>query len=67
MAKASYVWDGTQWINFGTAGTIGPAGNDATIAVGTVTTSDAGSPAVITNVGTASDAIFDFTIPRGNT
>ena len=64
MAKASYVWDGTQWINFGTAGSIGPP---ASIAVGTVTTSAAGGSAVVTNVGTSSAAIFDFTLPRGNT
>lgn len=60
----------------GDAGPQGPAGADgadgadgaaATIAVGTVTTGAAGSTASITNVGTSSAAIFDFTIPRGDT
>ena len=67
MAKASYVWDGTTWINFGTAGSIGPTGNAATIAVGTVTTGSAGSSATITNVGTSGAAIFNFAIPKGDT
>jgi hypothetical protein len=35
------------------------------MAVGTVTASAPGGPAVITNVGTPSNAILDFTIPRG--
>jgi hypothetical protein len=45
----------------------GGSGEAATIAVGTVTTSDPGSSATITNVGTSSAAVFDFVIPRGNT
>lgn len=40
----------------------GPAG---TIAVGTVTTLPPGSPATVTNVGTATAAIFDFGLPQG--
>lgn len=53
----------------GATGATGPAGapgTAATIAVGTVTTGAAGSSASITNVGTSSAAIFDFTIPRGD-
>lgn len=51
----------------GLPGSGGGSGEAATIAVGTVTTGDAGTNATITNVGTSSAAIFDFTIPRGNT
>jgi hypothetical protein len=50
----------------GPTGATGPQGTAATIAVGTVTTGAAGSSASITNVGTSSAAIFDFTIPRGD-
>jgi hypothetical protein len=42
-------------------------GDAATIAVGTVTTGAAGSSVIVTNVGTSSAAVFDFTIPRGDT
>jgi hypothetical protein len=38
---------------------------DTTIAVGTVTTGAGGSAASVTNVGTASDAVFNFVIPAG--
>ena len=54
----------------GPAGAQGPAGNDgvsATIAVGNVTTGQPGSSVTITNVGTSRDAIFDFSIPQGQT
>ncbi len=51
----------------GPTGATGATGDAATIAVGTVTTGAAGSSASITNVGTSSAAIFDFTIPRGDT
>jgi hypothetical protein len=45
----------------------GAAGTAATVAVGTVTTGAAGSSAIITNVGTSLAAVFNFTIPRGDT
>ena len=45
----------------------GGSGSSATIAVGTTTTGDAGTDATVTNVGTSSAAVFDFTIPRGAT
>lgn len=45
----------------------GPRGFAATVAVGTVTTGAVGSSASVVNVGTAEDAVFNFTIPRGNT
>lgn len=44
----------------------GEAGTAATIEVGTVTTGEAGSSASVTNVGTKSEAIFDFVIPKGD-
>ena len=43
-------------------GTPGPAG---TIVVGSTTTSAPGTDASVVNVGTVSNAILDFTIPRG--
>ena len=49
----------------GPAGSDGDDGDAATIAVGTVSTIAAGSPATVTNVGTAAAAIFDFEIPQG--
>lgn len=60
----------------GATGATGPAGADgsdgadgaaATIAVGTTTTGAAGSSASVVNLGTSSAAIFDFTVPRGDT
>lgn len=52
------------------SGGIGPSGLQgpaATIAVGTVTTGAPGSSAAVTNSGTTSAAVFDFTIPAGAT
>lgn len=52
----------------GDASTVpGPPGDNATIAVGTVTTGAPGSDASVTNVGTPTDAVLDFEIPRGDT
>lgn len=51
----------------GPIGNTGAAGAAATIAVGTTTTGAAGSSASVTNSGTSSAAVFDFTIPRGDT
>ena len=45
----------------------GLKGDAATIQVGTVTTGEPGTDAAVTNSGTAGDAVFDFTIPRGDT
>ena len=50
----------------GATGPIGPKGDSATIAIGTVTTGAAGSQAAVTNTGTSTDAIFNFTIPKGD-
>ena len=57
------VMDGQDGRN----GQDGQDGQSATIQVGTVTTGAAGSEASVTNSGTSSAAVFDFTIPRGNT
>ena len=50
----------------GATGSQGPAGNAATIAAGTTTTGAPGSSASVTNVGSSSAAVFNFTIPRGD-
>lgn len=44
---------------------VGPQGQAATIQIGTVTTGAAGSSASVTNSGTSSAAVLDFTIPQG--
>lgn len=49
----------------GATGATGATGTAATIAVGTTTTGAAGTPATVTNVGTSSAAVFDFSIPQG--
>lgn len=49
----------------GEQGARGAAGKAGTIHIGTVTTGEPGSEASVTNSGTVSDAVFDFTIPRG--
>ena len=52
----------------GVAGVAGSAGNPgaaATVVVGTVTTGSVGSQAYVTNVGTSSAAILNFTLPGG--
>ena len=49
----------------GSQGPAGPAGTAATIQVGTVSAGEAGSAPSVTNSGTASAAVFDFVIPKG--
>lgn len=51
----------------GEPGTPGAAGANASVTVGSTNTGAAGSSAVVTNSGTAQNAIFNFTIPRGDT
>ena len=53
----------------GPTGPTGPAGPQGatTIDVGTTTTTDPGTNASVTNVGTNENVILDFTIPRGAT
>jgi hypothetical protein len=49
----------------GGAGPTGAAGSAATVSVGTVSTLAAGSPATVTNSGTAQSAVLNFGIPQG--
>ena len=49
----------------GADGSPGADGAAATISVGTVTTGAAGSSASVSNAGTTSAAVLDFTIPQG--
>lgn len=49
----------------GDTGDKGDTGTAATIEVGTVTTGAAGSSASVTNSGTASNVVLNFTLPRG--
>ena len=51
--------------NIGNPGKDGDDGKAATIQIGTVTTSAAGTQAAVTNTGTANAAVLDFVIPRG--
>ena len=46
--------------------TPGPQGSSGTATVGTVTTGASGSAAAVTNSGTPSAAVFNFTIPKGD-
>lgn len=46
-------------------GAKGDTGVAATITIGSITTGVAGSNASVTNSGTASNAVLDFTLPRG--
>lgn len=55
--------NGGQWVDAATS----TGGTAASISVGTTTTGAAGSSASVTNSGTSGAAIFDFTIPRGDT
>lgn len=57
--------DGTNGTD-GTDGTNGTDGTSATIKVGTVTTGAPGTDASVTNSGTPTAAVLDFTIPRGD-
>lgn len=50
----------------GRQGEEGDPGAAATIAIGTVTTGAPGSSASVTNSGTSSAAVFDFSIPEGD-
>jgi hypothetical protein len=44
----------------------GPQGSSGTVSVGTVTTGASGSAAEVTNSGTPSAAVLNFTIPKGD-
>lgn len=64
-ATASYS-DGVLTLGI-PKGDTGATGAGATVSVGTTTTGDPGTDASVTNSGTAKDAVFNFTIPRGDT
>jgi hypothetical protein len=51
----------------GPQGDTGPAGAAATVDAGTTTTGLPGTDASVVNSGTSAAAVFDFTIPRGET
>ena len=51
----------------GSAGPTGPAGASASVQIGSVSTGAAGSSASVVNVGTATAAVLNFTIPQGAT
>lgn len=55
-----YVWDGSSWVSVGTPGAA------AEVYVGSTTTGVSGSNASVVNVGTATSAVLNFTIPRGD-
>ena len=46
---------------------VGPKGDTGTLEVGTVTTGTPTSPVTVTNVGTNTTAILNFSIPKGDT
>lgn len=63
-------WNGSEWVVVagsrpGAQGPAGPAGTAATVSVGTVNVGPAGTPATVTNSGTTSAAVLNFTIPAG--
>lgn len=66
-----YVWDSnsSSWKNVGTiqgpAGAKGDPGDAATVTVGTTSTGEAGTQAQVTNSGSDSAAVLNFTIPKG--
>ena len=51
----------------GLKGDTGATGTAATISVGTVTTGNAGTSVSVTNSGTSTAAVLNFTIPKGDT
>ena len=51
----------------GNSGPTGPTGIAAALTIGTVTTSAAGTQATVTDTGTSSAAVLNFTIPQGAT
>ena len=71
-----HIFNGSAWVNAGplqgpkgdqgNQGIQGNAGSAATIGLGTVSTGAAGSSVLISNSGTSSAAVFNFTIPRGD-
>ena len=69
VAGELYAWNGSKWVSQGNVqgvkGDDGAPGQAATVSVGRVTTGEPGTDAVVSNSGTTSAAVLDFTIPRG--
>lgn len=63
---ASGSYDGSETVNINIPEVSGIPGKAATIQVGTVTTGEAGTQANVTNSGNETDAVFNFTIPKGD-
>ena len=51
----------------GDTGATGAVGNAGTVTIGTTTTGSTGGSASVSNSGTSSEAVLNFTIPTGNT
>ena len=51
----------------GDTGPAGAVGNAGTVAIGTTTTGSVGGIASVTNSGTSSEAVLNFTLPKGST
>ena len=69
-ANPPYIGANGNWYTWDTeTGAYVDSGVDAsiTITIGTVTTLSPGSDATVTNSGTATDPIFNFGIPKGDT
>lgn len=64
-----YVGTELEWITSldGADGAVGATGTAATVTVGTVTTGAPGSSVSVVNSGSSAAAVFDITIPRGDT
>ena len=56
-----------QTLLSGIVGPAGPPGQAATVQIGTVTTGSPGSQASVTNSGSSSAAVLNFSIPAGQT
>lgn len=64
--KEYWCWDiiKCKWVSIGCIiGSKGDRGDAGTIKIGTVST---GSPASVTNVGTETNAVFNFVVPKGD-
>jgi hypothetical protein len=57
------IW--TLLAQAGSAGPSGPTGSAASLTIGTVTTGVPGSQAAVSNTGTSTAAVLNFTIPQG--
>lgn len=63
VGTGSAAWNSLVY----SSGVTGPTGPSSTATVGTVTTLAPTAPAVVTNSGTATAAVYNFGIPRGVT